>query len=224
VTRKVIVYRRPDGGVTEHYPSPGSRLVLAVEDAPGADAEALAALRALLPAPLGRVRRALAELGLDGASVTLETVQDWLTRAAAKERAGLLEPRARGEEQAEYESRLACADVPRVVVDADDLPPGRWRNAWDLVDGAVTVNLAKARAMRAAELGPRRKAAMERLTALIQAAEDEGRAARAAQLRAKRRALRDLDLAAAAAGAADLEALEALAPAEITEAESLNGE
>lgn len=158
---KVIVYRRPDGGVTEAFLSPSDRL-------PG------------------------------------EPEGDWIARRIALER--LRRPDV-------------AAEAEMHVVDQETLrDKERWRDCWTVSGGSVVVDTPRARLLRAGELERRRGAAYDRLTALIQQADDDGKPAKHDRLKARRKALRELDLVAALASVS-LEDLDAFAPAELAAAE-----
>lgn len=100
-----------------------------------------------------------------------------------------------------------------------ELPSRRWREAWTLatIDAAVTVDLVAARKIRRAELQELRAKLAARLRDEIEAAEDAGQAARLANLKTKRRALRELDLAARLATVTDLATLDTYVPPEMGE-------
>lgn len=106
------------------------------------------------------------------------------------------------------------------LITRDELPPKRFRNAWRLVggiDGTVVVDLAEARILRRAELERLRETLLTRLREPIEDAEDNGQTVRANNLKAKRRALRSLDLSAKVLEAQDITSLEALVPAEFAD-------
>lgn len=91
----------------------------------------------------------------------------------------------------------------------------RWRLAWTLAGGVVTVPLARARFVRAVELGRIREERLAKLTQLIDTAVDNAQAALAAALRVKRRNLRDVDLAAAVQAINDIGQLDQFEPIEL---------
>lgn len=105
-------------------------------------------------------------------------------------------------------------------VSEGELPPRRFRAAWTLpngIDGPIAVDLPRARALRRNELERHRTKALERLRDRIEEAEDNGQTARVANLKAKRRALRQLDLATALQAVPSVEALDTFTPTEFND-------
>lgn len=108
------------------------------------------------------------------------------------------------------------AIVEPTVVDPATLPAkGRWRAAWRIQAGTVEVNLDAAKGIRVKELEAARADRLRQLDALVTAAEDDGKQAEGAAARAKRKAVRRLDLAAKVASLTSLEAVEAFTPDEL---------
>lgn len=106
------------------------------------------------------------------------------------------------------ESNPTLSAVDWRLVELSELPPRRFRGAWKMaLDGRVTVDLATARKIRLAELEAARKETIAELRDEIEAAEDDA-PSRVPQLKAKRRTLRNADLAARVNAAADVDALE----------------
>lgn len=118
-------------------------------------------------------------------------------------------------------------ETPYALLTVDDLPPtGRWRNAWRLSGGAVSVNLPAARGLRRDELLREVKSEMARLTAAIDEATDDSDEALAAELRGHRKKLRALDgpaVLAQLAGVSDLGELDTAEPADLRNAKSARG-
>ena len=85
---------------------------------------------------------------------------------------------------------------------SDTLPSRRFRDAWRLVVGQVTEDLAACRAIRLAEVRRDRDARMPQFDAEWLKATGQGDAARAAAVEARRQALRDVPQVAAPALAA----------------------
>lgn len=114
---KIVVYTRPDGGVTELFPSPFARLC--------------------------------SGFVLNGETQTLEQVcpLDILQRTF-----GAIEP-IYAETEDEFVSRIAAKDVPAgatnvTCLDFEGLPSDpATRGAWEIVNGQVVVNTAKAIAL-----------------------------------------------------------------------------
>jgi len=98
---------------------------------------------------------------------------------------------------------------PRVI-DSADLPAQLGlRAAWQDTGAEVIVHLPGARVVRLAALAARRREVLRDLTEAREAAADRGQAVLAAQLLARRTALRDYDLAADLAALGTAAAIEA---------------
>lgn len=96
----------------------------------------------------------------------------------------------------------------------------RFRAAWRFagsIDGPIVVGLGEARKERRQELEAHREKVLARLRDKIDEAEDAGQTARVANLKAKRKNLRALDLAAKVLEVATVEALDTFTPVEFAE-------
>jgi hypothetical protein len=104
-----------------------------------------------------------------------------------------------------------------------ETPSERFRDAWTLpngIDGPIVVDIAKARQIRLAELRYQKvhEQALQRLNDKIEDAEDnDDPPAKIKALRAKRKALKKLDLAAKLQQVPTVEALDAFVPVELLE-------
>jgi hypothetical protein len=126
-----------------------------------------------------------------------------------------------GETEAQQAARVAARDLPPgatnvQVVDSAALPQSkRWRAAWQLGAGAVTVSFAGARAARRAELALLQSRRLADLTNQIDQATDNNQIALVTSLRTKRKAVRDLDLQAVVNSVPDLTTLDTFVPTEL---------
>lgn len=97
----------------------------------------------------------------------------------------------------------------------------KYRECWKLNGNAVDIDMTKAKALRVAELTKTRKNLIELLSARIEQAIDDGATnAVISRMRGRRKALRDLNLTTAVAGAANVAALDSLVPTEFTNVSS----
>lgn len=113
-----------------------------------------------------------------------------------------VEPPLEGEPESAYLDRVAlrafnavpaladCTRRPNVETTA--LPPRRWRDAWRWLAGSLQVDLGVAHRLRKDEILRKRDRLLALLRDQIEAADDEGDAVLAGQLRLKRRDLRAL--------------------------------
>ena len=99
------------------------------------------------------------------------------------------------------------------VVEVDSLPATRaFRNAWELVDGAVVVNMPRARDIHKSKLRELRAPKLAALDVEYQRADEAGDAAEKARIAAQKQALRDVTSDPAIAAASTPEALAAVLP------------
>lgn len=119
-------------------------------------------------------------------------------------------------------ARVLRVDVPQgVTVGVMDESviaalPRRWRESWRLGTGSIGVPLIAARLQRRKELQRLREVVLEKLRDLIEEAEDNDQPLRVAALKARRRAIRTMDLAAKVEAVNDLETLSTYVPTEFT--------
>lgn len=115
-------------------------------------------------------------------------------------------------------ARIRAKDVPADAldvreIDATDLPPRRWRNAWKLGAQGCGVCPVKARGLAVAEIRAERDRRLDASDGPAMRAQDRGKPAEIEAWRAYRQALRDLPAQVAAETAAyDPDSLAAYAP------------
>lgn len=181
---KVIIFTRPDGGVSVMVPTEGARLATGIKLAGGG------ALNSELPQPVDRFLRGWP---VDGTVVEwAESEDDFVLRIAKKN----VPPTATGVS----------------IVDESLIPADRtFRNAWQDNNG-VRVNMARAREIHKDRLREWRKPLLAALDVRYMCADEIGDAAKKAEIAAKKQALRDVTADPAIEAAATPEELLAVMP------------
>lgn len=121
------------------------------------------------------------------------------------------------ETEDEFLARIAAKAVPQGitsgVIDKSIIPTDRtFRNAWDFIDQAITVDMSKAREIHRAHVRRVRATRLAELDVQYQRADETGNAAEKALIIAKKQTLRDLPADPAIEAATTPEQLKATWP------------
>jgi hypothetical protein len=179
---KRILYTRPDGGLSIVNPALGGRLVASFNDdkfSPPITADRIAVETAVLVA-----------LSDNGQIKWAETEDEWIARIRAKD--------------------VPSWAINTTILDESKIPTDRtFRDAWQLVDGNVVVDMSKARDIHRDRLSLICKIHLEALDVAFQKVSDPERKKK---IEASREALRNLTASATLEGANTPEELKLLWP------------
>lgn len=182
---KLIIYTRPDGGLSVVNPSQMARLALSVT-------VANVKHEAATPQPVDRFLRLWPVAG--AVAEWAETEEEFIARVAAK---------------------VVPADASNVqIVGQESIPADRsFRNAWKAAPGRVEVDMPKARDIHRDALRAKRAPLMAALDVEYMRADENGDAAKKAEIAAKKQTLRDVTKAPEIEAARTPDELKAVLPA-----------
>lgn len=108
----------------------------------------------------------------------------------------------------EFISNHLPSDEPYILMDADKIPNGKYISSFDIVDGKITIDMAKAKEVHKEDLRFKRIEAFKPLDVEFMRAVEQGDTAKQQEIGAKKQALRDVTSSSAFDTAETLDDLE----------------